>query len=55
MKKTLKYVLVLMSFLLIQSCVNTKVVDVKSPCVSGDGGPCGPKIPVNTWLLEYDS
>jgi hypothetical protein len=24
--------------------------DLKSPCVSLDNGPCGPKKPVNVWL-----
>lgn len=55
MKKKLKYLFLLMLFLFIQSCVNTKVIDVKSPCVSGREGPCGPRIPVNTWLLNYNS
>jgi hypothetical protein len=33
------------------SCTG-KVVDVKSPCVSGDDGPCGPKKPINDWWLK---
>ena len=53
--KNVKLFLILFVLLLIQSCVNTKVVDVKSPCVSGKNGPCGPRIPVNTWLDEYKS
>lgn len=35
----------------IVSC-STKTVDVKSPCVSLEDGPCGPKKPVNSWWLN---
>ncbi|MDR3078667.1 MAG: hypothetical protein LBU15_01370 [Rickettsiales bacterium] len=38
--------------LLLQSCSAAKVVDVKSPCVSGEEGPCGPRKPVNEWWLR---
>jgi hypothetical protein len=55
MKRLFKCVVVLLLLVFVQSCVNTKVVDVKSPCVSGSDGPCGPKIPINTWLPEYQS
>lgn len=53
--KSLKIALVFLVFILTQSCTTTKVIDVKSPCVSGEDGPCGPKIPVNTWLEKYKS
>lgn len=53
--KSIKLILIVFTLLFIQSCVNTKVIDVKSPCVSGKNGPCGPRIPVNTWLEEYRS
>ena len=53
--KSIKLLLIIFTLLFIQSCVNTKVIDVKSPCVSGKNGPCGPRIPVNTWLEEYRS
>ena len=53
--KNIKLILIVFTLLFIQSCVNTKVIDVKSPCVSGKNGPCGPRIPVNTWLEEYRS
>ena len=33
------------------SC-KSKVVDVKSPCVSLEDGPCGPKKPINDWWLK---
>lgn len=36
----------------IVSCQSTKTVDVKSPCVSLEDGPCGPKKPVNNWWLN---
>lgn len=51
--RIIKILLFFLIFITLQSCVNTKVVDVKSPCVSGEDGPCGPRIPVNTWLQEY--
>ncbi|MDR0571493.1 MAG: hypothetical protein LBG48_01435 [Rickettsiales bacterium] len=50
--KLAKYLVLLLMLVFLQSCVNTKVIDVKSPCVSADGGPCGPRKPVNTWLLK---
>ena len=55
MKKCFKYLFILVLFLCVQSCMNTKVVDVKSPCVSGKDGPCGHRVPVNTWLEQYRS
>ena len=53
MKKFVKVFVVIFFILCLNSCVSTKVVDVKSPCVSGEDGPCGPRKPVNTWLNEY--
>jgi hypothetical protein len=29
-----------------------KVIDIKSPCVSTEDGPCGPKKPINDWWLK---
>ena len=49
-----KYVFFFLSFLLFQSCVANRVIEVKSPCVSTDDGPCGPRIPINTWLYNKD-
>ena len=43
-------VLILLSFFLM-SC-SSKVIDVKSPCVSIGDGPCGPKKPINDWWLK---
>jgi len=48
----LKYFLILFVFLSLQSCTANRVIEVKSPCVSGDGGPCGPRRPINTWLNQ---
>ena len=45
--------LILISFLLIlSSCTGSKVVDIKSPCVSSEDGPCGPKKSINDWWLK---
>ena len=48
--RAIKYLSVLILFLAIQSCTGGKVVDVKSPCVSGRGGPCDDRKPINTWI-----
>ena len=40
-----------MTILCTASCAS-KVIDVKSPCVSNDDGPCGPKKPINDWWLK---
>jgi len=37
--------------LLTFSCTG-KVVEVKSPCVSSQDGPCGKKRPINDWWLD---
>ncbi|MFZ8864501.1 MAG: hypothetical protein ACO2XZ_01355 [Rickettsiales bacterium] len=37
-------------FLLI-SCSANNSEDLKSPCVGLENSPCGPKQPVNKWLL----
>ena len=44
--------LFLICALSVNSCTTRKVIDVKSPCVSNEGGPCGPKKLVNTWLEQ---
>jgi hypothetical protein len=41
----------LLSFLL-SACTGSKVMDIKSPCVSKKDGPCGPRMPVNDWWLS---
>lgn len=46
-----KVVLVLSLLMLISSCKN-KTIDIKSPCVSTDDGPCGTKKPINDWWLK---
>jgi len=48
-------IFIFISLFFISSCFGKKYVDIKSPCVSSEGGPCGPKIPVNNWWLkEYN-
>ncbi len=49
-----KILAVLTIFFFVFSCTG-KVVDIKSPCVSGDDGPCGPKKPINDWWLKNSS
>lgn len=46
-----KLALILMTLCFAFSC-KSKVVDVKSPCVSTDDGPCGPKKSINDWWLK---
>ncbi|MDR3289696.1 MAG: DUF2706 domain-containing protein [Rickettsiales bacterium] len=45
-----KYLLFLLVFVIFQSCTANRIIEVKSPCVSTDDGPCGPRKPVNTWM-----
>lgn len=47
-----KILLILSLITLIASCSRSKTVDVKSPCVSNEDGPCGPKKPINDWWLN---
>lgn len=46
-----KIILLLATVLLVSSCTS-KVIDIKSPCVSNDDGPCGPKKPINDWWIK---
>lgn len=48
--KLLKYILFFTILFCVNSCSNP-VVDVKSPCVSNEDGPCGVRRPVNNWWL----
>lgn len=41
-----------LTFAIICSCTSQRTLDVKSPCVSLDDGPCGPKRSVNNWWLK---
>lgn len=47
-------VILLMSLLALSACESESVEVLKSPCASAsmDGGPCGPKQPVNDWWLK---
>ncbi|MDR0423808.1 MAG: hypothetical protein LBH46_04475 [Rickettsiales bacterium] len=46
----MKKIIVLLVFVFLASCSTNRVIEVRSPCVSNDDGPCGPRVPVNTWL-----
>jgi hypothetical protein len=46
-----KIISILAIFFFVASCAS-KVIDVKSPCVSKEDGPCGPKQPINDWWLK---
>lgn len=48
----MKNILFAIMLLISVSACSNKVVDVKSPCVSNNGGPCGPKKPINDWWLK---
>lgn len=50
MRNILKCFVILSVIFLVQSCARSKVVDVKSPCVSGENGPCSVRKPINTWM-----
>lgn len=39
----------------LSSCYGGKVLDIKSPCVSNNDGPCGPRKPVNDWWLKNNN
>jgi len=51
MKTIIKYTLLFSTILLFANSCSSQVVDVKSPCVSAEDGPCGPKRSINTWWL----
>ncbi len=48
----MKKISLIFLILIISSCSTSNMIDVKSPCVSGKKGPCGPKIPVNDWWIN---
>ncbi len=48
MKKLFTLVTIL---LFLASCSSKVQEDLKSPCVGLEDSPCGPRKPVNTWLL----
>jgi hypothetical protein len=49
MIKIISFIILLFS---VTACFGKKYVDIKSPCVSSEDGPCGTKIPVNDWWLK---
>ena len=46
-----KVILALSLLVLVFSC-KSKTIDIKSPCVSTEDGPCGPRKQVNEWWLK---
>ncbi|MBL6664573.1 MAG: hypothetical protein ISQ34_01880 [Rickettsiales bacterium] len=51
MKTNIKLILLFSTILLFANSCSSRVIDVKSPCVSTEDGPCGPKKPINNWWL----
>lgn len=47
-----RLLIILLTILALSSCTGKKFVDIKSPCVSNEGGPCGPKKSINNWWLN---
>jgi len=50
--KMKKIIFILMALTLFVSCSQRRTIDVKSPCVSNEDGPCGPKRLINDWWLK---
>lgn len=48
----MKKILLISIILIFSVSCAQKIIDVKSPCVSAEGGPCGPKMPINDWWLK---
>jgi len=48
-----KFIILASMVILLQACTGSRTIDVKSPCVSSEGGPCDPRKPVNAWLIDY--
>ena len=48
----MKKFLIISLFIFGLSSCTSKVVDIKSPCVSSEDGPCGPKKPINDWWIK---
>jgi len=48
----MKKILSILAVLFFAVSCSGKVIDVKSPCVSNDDGPCGPKKSINDWWLK---
>lgn len=50
-----KFLILILLSLVVSSCSGGRVMDVKSPCVSTEDGPCGPRKSVNDWWLKNNS
>jgi hypothetical protein len=51
----MKKVISVLTILFFAFSCSSKVVDIKSPCVSEESGPCGLKKPINDWWLKNSS
>ena len=47
-----KIILLFLTLTFISSCSGGRTLDIKSPCVSNDDGPCGPRKSINDWWLK---
>ncbi len=54
-KKYFVVLFVVGSGLAISACSTSGTVDIKSPCVSLEEGPCGPKRSVNDWWIKANT
>ncbi len=48
----MKKIFLITIFLISLTSCKSKVIDIKSPCVSLEDGPCGPKKSINDWWLK---
>lgn len=51
----MKKIISILAVLFFTSACSNNVIDVKSPCVSNEDGPCGKKQPINDWWLKNSS
>ncbi len=52
LKKGLVKIVICIGLSLLFASCSQPTIDVKSPCVSLDEGPCGPKRSVNDWWMK---
>ncbi len=48
----MKKILLILSVIFLANSCAKKIIDVKSPCVSAEDGPCGSKKSINDWWLK---
>ncbi len=54
-RKTTVRIIIFTGLLALTISCSSKTVDIKSPCVSLEGGPCGPKRSVNDWWMKANT